>query len=907
MSERDIFQAALAIEDPDRRAAYLDQVSAGNPGLRDHLAVLLSLHGQLGSFLEAPTPGALATADQQPITERPGTIIGPYKLMELIGEGGMGLVFVAEQQHPVRRKVALKVIKPGMDTRQVVARFEAERQALALMDHTHIAKVLDGGETTCGRPYFVMELVKGVPITDYCDENRLTPRQRLELFIDVCHAVQHAHQKGIIHRDLKPSNVLVTSHDGVPVVKVIDFGIAKAIGQQLTDKTIYTQIAQLMGTPMYMSPEQAGHSGLDVDTRTDIYALGVLLYELLTGTTPFNQERLRTAGYEEIRRIIREEEPPKPSTRINTLGPAATTVSNKRQSDPKQLSHLCRGELDWIVMKCLEKDRHRRYETSSGLAMEIQHYLADDPVLACPPSAGYRLQKFARKYRTPLRIAGLFVVFLMLAAAVSTWQAVRATLAEKRALVERDRAAASFHMARDAVHRLFTHVSRDPTLKTHGLEKFRTSLLQDAQGFYERFIREQFDTPGVRYDLALAHHRLGEIRRELGDFAAAEDAAANAVALLGQLVQAQPSAADYRRDLANAYFSLGLVHFESARWEKAESTFQQALAIQEHQAAAYPKTAEYRYALAKTYRASGFMHHRISHPKIAAQRYKQALDILNKLVQDDPVSEHQSLLATTQVNLATVYNTKGRFDTAVPVLKEAQRTYRQLMKDQPDDLPEHWQALGRSYAILGVAYRGQGQTEKAEASQQQALSIFEKLASEHPGILEFAYDVGRCYAELGLTANRARQPIEAMARYDKATAILEGVLGRGYRAARNALLHARIDRTTAQAGRGDHAEAAAAAEALAQQPDLNPDHLYDLGCTFSQSSAAADRDGKLPASDRARLKERYADRAIEILWRAIAEGWQNPEVLKIDPDLDPLRAGDDYRKMLADVEAKSQE
>src|SRR5262249_49637759 len=297
MSERDVFDAALAIDDPARRSAYLDQVCGGNPALREHMDGLLSMHGQLGSFLESPVlaPALVATVDEVSISEQPGTVIGPYKLMEQIGEGGMGLVFVAEQQQPVRRRVALKVIKPGMDTQQVVARFEAERQAL---DPPNIARVHDGGATASGRPYFVMELVKGVPITQFCDDNRLTTRERLELFVSVCQAVQHAHQKGIIHRDVKPSNVLVTSHDGTPVVKVIDFGVAKAVGAQLTEKTVYTQFTQMIGTPLYMSPEQAGQSGLDIDTRTDVYALGVLLYELLTGTTPFEGERLRTAGFD---------------------------------------------------------------------------------------------------------------------------------------------------------------------------------------------------------------------------------------------------------------------------------------------------------------------------------------------------------------------------------------------------------------------------------------------------------------------------------------------------------------------------------------------------------------------------------------------------------------------------------
>ncbi len=416
---RAIFLAAVENHAPDQWQAYLD-VACGDADLRQRVEVLLHAHQQANSLLDAP-PAVPAATIALPSREGPGTHIGPYKLMEQVGEGGMGLVFVAEQQHPVRRKVAVKIVKPGMDTRQVIARFEAERQALALMDHVNIARVLDAGATETGRPYFVMELVKGVPITQFCDDNRLNPRQRLELFGDVCNAVQHAHQKGIIHRDIKPSNVLVTSHDGKPVVKVIDFGVAKAIGQQLTDKTVHTQLSQLLGTPLYMSPEQAGQSGLDVDTRTDIYALGVLLYELLTGATPFDQERFRAAGYEEMRRIIREEEPPKPSTRISTLGQAATTVSAQRQSDPKRLSRLFRGELDWIVMKALDKDRNRRYETANGFAMDVQRYLADEPVQACPPSLGYRLRKLARRNKKGLAAAGLFLFFIVLLGGVVGW------------------------------------------------------------------------------------------------------------------------------------------------------------------------------------------------------------------------------------------------------------------------------------------------------------------------------------------------------------------------------------------------------------------------------------------------------------------------------------------------------
>jgi serine/threonine protein kinase/tetratricopeptide (TPR) repeat protein len=419
-----IFLAAAEKATADERAAYLDGVCGADRELRERVERLLAAQSKVHSFLEAPAPALLATVDEPPVTERPGTLIGPYKLLEQIGEGGFGVVFMAEQSEPIRRKVALKVLKPGMDTRQVVARFEAERQALALMDHPNIARVLDGGQTTSGRPYFVMDLVKGLPITEYCDQAQLAPRERLELFVHLCSAVQHAHQKGIIHRDLKPSNVLVTLHDGTPLVKVIDFGIAKALGHELTDKTLFTGFAQMIGTPLYMSPEQAGQSGLDIDTRSDIYSLGVLLYELLTGTTPFDKERLKEVGYDELRRIIREEEPPRPSTRISTLGQAASTLSAQRKSDPNRLASSFRGELDWIVMKSLEKDRNRRYETASALAADVQRYLADEPVQACPPSAGYRLRKFARRNRGPLAAAAVLGLALLVGAGGVGWVAL---------------------------------------------------------------------------------------------------------------------------------------------------------------------------------------------------------------------------------------------------------------------------------------------------------------------------------------------------------------------------------------------------------------------------------------------------------------------------------------------------
>jgi tetratricopeptide (TPR) repeat protein len=415
-----IFLEAAEQDSPAGRAAVLDRQCGSDAELRRRVETLLKAHEAPGPFLESRAPVLAGTVDEPRVTEGPGTGIGPYKLIEQVGEGGMGTVWMAQQTEPVKRLVALKLIKAGMDSKQVIARFEAERQALALMDHPNIARVLDGGTTSAGRPYFVMDLVKGVPITRYCDEHRLTLRQRLELFLPVCEAVQHAHQKGVIHRDLKPSNVLVALYDGKPVPKVIDFGVAKAAGQALTEKSLVTGFGAIVGTLEYMSPEQAQINQLDVDTRSDIYALGVLLYELLTGTTPLERKRVKEAGLLEALRIIREEETPRPSTRLSTAEEVPTIAAN-RGTDPKKLSALFRGELDWIVMKALEKDRNRRYETANGFAADVQRYLADEPVLACPPSAGYRLRKFARRNKGGLAAAALVLSFLVLTGSGVGW------------------------------------------------------------------------------------------------------------------------------------------------------------------------------------------------------------------------------------------------------------------------------------------------------------------------------------------------------------------------------------------------------------------------------------------------------------------------------------------------------
>jgi tetratricopeptide (TPR) repeat protein len=438
MHEESLFAAASSLPPGAERDELLERECAGNPALRDRLRQLLAGNDAGTGVLDRPgpvEPTVLRQSDQDddPAGPRVGDLIARrYKLLEQIGEGGMGTVWVAEQIEPVRRKVALKLIKAGMDSRSVLARFNAERQALAVMDHPHIAKVLDGGMTEQGRPYFAMEYVKGVPLTQYCDEARLTIEERVQLFIPVCHAVQHAHQKGIIHRDLKPSNILVCLYDGQPVPKVIDFGLAKAMHQPLTEHTVYTSHGMMLGTPLYMSPEQAELNNLDVDTRTDIYALGVVLYELLTGSTPLEKQQFQQAAWQEVVRLIKEVEPPRPSLRLSGSG-SLPSVAAQRRVEPLRLSRLLQRDLDWIVMKALEKDRGRRYDTANGFASDLQRYLCGEAVTAVPPSMGYRFRKFVRKHGVVLGTATAFALVLIGATAVSTWQAIRATQAERTA------------------------------------------------------------------------------------------------------------------------------------------------------------------------------------------------------------------------------------------------------------------------------------------------------------------------------------------------------------------------------------------------------------------------------------------------------------------------------------------
>jgi len=554
-SERDerVFFDALAVP-LEERPRFLDDACQGDVGLRERVEALLRAEEAAGGFM-ATMPVA-ASGDRSPAmpgesVEKAGTMIGRYKLLQKLGEGGCGVVWMAEQEHPVRRRVALKIIKLGMDTREVIARFEAERQALAMMDHPNIAKILDAGATEAGRPFFVMELVRGTKITEYCDKNNLSTAQRLELFSQVCNAIQHAHQKGIIHRDLKPSNILVTHHDGLPVPKVIDFGIAKATQGKLTNLTLFTAFEQFIGTPAYMSPEQAEMSGIDIDTRSDIYSLGVLLYELLTGRPPFDPKSLVKAGLDEIRRIIREVEPQRPSTNLSTLGAADRfAVARLRGTDPAKLSLLLRGDLDWIVMRCLEKNRTRRYETPTALAADIARHLNNEPVVARPPSRAYRFKKFVRRNRAAFITAACVAFALVIGIVISTWQAVRATRAEKAAGVERAR-------AEDLLAFMIGDL-RDQLAKLGRLDVL-DSVGDKAMAFFASVDeRELDDTTLAR--LAKTLTQIGEVRMDQARYAEAAAEFSQAYDHAAALAKRHPKDGEMLFERGQAEYWVGIVH-----------------------------------------------------------------------------------------------------------------------------------------------------------------------------------------------------------------------------------------------------------------------------------------------------------------------------------------------------------
>jgi tetratricopeptide (TPR) repeat protein len=648
------------------------------------------------------------------------TLAGRYLLVEKLGTGGMGSVFMAEQTEPVKRRVALKVIKLGMDTREVVARFEAERQALAVMDHPNIAKVYDAGTTETGRPYFVMELVRGIPLTQYCDRNKLSTAERLELFIPICHAVQHAHQKGVIHRDLKPSNVLVTVQDGQPVPKIIDFGIAKAIDSLLTERTLFTEQGQFIGTPEYMSPEQAGMTGLDIDTRSDIYSLGVLLYELMVGVLPFDPKALRSAALGEIQRIIREANPPKASTRLISLGDTQKMIAELRRTDPGSLHRQLKGDMDWIIMRAMEKDRIRRYETANEMAMDIRRHLSNEPILAHPPRAAYKIAKFARRHRLGFAAGATVALALILGLFLATTGLVRAKRAEAVAAGERDRAnqeAKTAGQVSDFLTGLFK-VS-DPS-EALGNTITAREILDKGTNRMKDELKEQ---PQVRARLM---DTMGMVYINLGLYK-------QAASLLDQAIEIRRGTAGTDEFLiAESLNHLAQLRYGIGNYPEAERLFREALTIlQKVKGPEDLEVAVDMNDLAMTLSAQG------RYPE-AEPLYRQALAIRQKLLGDQSPQVAQSLN-----NLGMFLYRKGAFPEAEQLFRKALETNRKLLGEEH---PE----VAANFNNLGLVLRDGGKLPEAEAAFRQALDMDRKiLGVDHPTYANILVNLAALQTKMG--------------------------------------------------------------------------------------------------------------------------------------------------------------
>jgi serine/threonine protein kinase/tetratricopeptide (TPR) repeat protein len=733
MNEESLFAAALERSDPAERRAFLDAACGGDCGLRRRVERLLAADEQTAGILSRGAAPALESFG----LAAGAVLAGRFKLRELLGAGGMGEVWVADQVEPVQRRIALKVIRPGLDSARLVARFEAERQALARMDHPHIAKVLDAGTAEGGRPYFVMELIKGVPITEYCDSAQLSPRARLELFVPVCQAVQHAHQKGVIHRDLKPSNVLIALYDGKPVPKVIDFGVAKATGERLGEHSVYTEVGALVGTLEYMSPEQAELNNLDVDTRSDVYALGVLLYELLTGGVPFPRKDLRSVPFAEMLRIIKEVEPPRPSTRLAADAETLPAVAAARRTEPKKLPALVRGELDWIVMKCLEKDRTRRYETANGLARDVQRFLDEEPVEACPPSVGYRLRKVARKHRHLLAAAGAFALLLAVGIVVSGWQAFRATWAEQATGRERDRAVAEQRRAEDqaAITRAVNDFVLDDLLgqadvanQPQGGKRNPKITVREALDRAAKTIDERF--PGQEQTEAAIRLTLGRAYQALGQYPEARTHLERSVAVR------RTTLGENHRDTLESVHALAVLSWLCGRYDDAEAGFNQVLTARRAELGdGHADTLAVMINLAALDTERG--------------RYARAADVYRRLVD---VSTAQSGIGhpdtlTALGNLGMTYGRAGRLAEAEPLLTRAADGLRAHFGG---DHPKAFRAV----INLAVLHRERGRYDDAERLLKQVLEAADKLRDpDHPetlrakGALATVYRLRKQYAD----------------------------------------------------------------------------------------------------------------------------------------------------------------
>ncbi|MFO0826542.1 MAG: serine/threonine-protein kinase [Phycisphaerales bacterium] len=707
-----------------------------------------------------------------------GSVIGPYTLVELLGTGGFGDVYRASQTEPVRREVALKLLKLGMDTREIVMRFEAERQTLAHLDHPGVARVLDAGVTATGRPYFAMDLVRGVPITDYCDRVRMGVRDRLDLFRRVCDAIQHAHNKGIVHRDIKPSNVLVEEIDGHPTPKVIDFGIAKAIESSGADRTAVTISGQMIGTPAYMSPEQTGVDGIDIDTRADVYSLGVLLYELLTGTTPLERAQLRSGDFYAMRRLIREEEAPRPSTRLSTIGDVATTVAASRSIDADGLRSILRGDLDWILLKALEKDRERRYPTANGLALDVGRYLRFEPVTACPPSRIYELRKFVRRNRLGVAAGAAVVAAMIAGGTLAAVGFVRASADRDRAVLAEREARESFDLARGAVDRYLTNVSESDEMKDYGLEELRHRLLGTAAEFYERLTQQHHATGGTRNELGVAWDRLARISRTTGRLEDAKAQLLRSQAIFEELRAAPSADPDVTRQLAVVSSTLALTQSELGLFAEAEESFRRTADLEKSLIAADSSRSELRSNHANTLDNYALLLERTKRADDAEKTYRRGRDLRQALVDEYPSRpDYLELLMQSDVNIGAFFARSGRLDDAAAALTTAITAGEKLTAEDAS-AQEYRHALGTALGNLAGVRMLQGDLVDSEALYRRELQMRQYLVARHPNNIDYRSQLGSTLTNLGELEVRRGRPSDALPLLDAAIEQFDWVLDR---------------------------------------------------------------------------------------------------------------------------------